>query len=113
MPPCHQHNFKLRKELSVRVIKAWLELLRLEDWAYWDIEQETITEVINRYNLSECMRIHELFYKNRFNCETLLKSTERYLSQSDLDRTLYEWVRTLEDEEDGNNKTWSSVSNSA
>ena len=31
MPPRAQRNFRLRKDLSVRVIKAWLELLRLED----------------------------------------------------------------------------------
>ena len=30
MPPRAQRNFKLRKDLSVQVIKAWLELLRLE-----------------------------------------------------------------------------------
>ena len=63
MPPRIQRNFKLRKELSIRVIKAWLELLRLEDgvltWAYWDTDQRTISEIFGRYNLSECMGIQE------------------------------------------------------
>ena len=50
------------------------------------------------------MWIHAPYHKNKYNCETLLKSTELYLSQSDIDRSLYEWIRALEDEEDGENE---------
>ena len=107
MPPRSQRNFRLRKELSVRVIKAWLELLRLEDgvltWGYWDTDQRTISEIFDKYNLSECMGINAPT-RTSLTCETLLKSTELYLSQSDIDRSLYEWIRALEDEEDGENE---------
>ena len=48
------------------------------------------------------MGVNAPFTKNRFNCEILLKSADGYLSQSDLDRTLLEWVRTVEEEDDGN-----------
>ena len=104
--PRQQRHFKIRADLSLRVIKAWLELLRLGDgvvkWEYWDIEQDIITEVFTRYSLNECMGAIAPFTKNRFNCETLLKSAERYLSQSDLDRTLPECVRTVEEGDDSN-----------
>ena len=92
MPPRAQRNFKLRKDLSVRVIKAWLELLRLEGgiltWAYWDMDETVISEIFERYNLSECMGISPPYHKSKYNCETFLKSTEMYLTQSGIDRTL-------------------------
>ena len=54
MPPRAQRNFRLRKDLSVWVIKAWLELLRLEDgvltWSYWDTDERIISEILGRYN---------------------------------------------------------------
>ena len=108
MPPRPQRNFRLRKDLSVRVIKAWLELLRLEDgvitWSYGDTDERIISEIFGRYNLSECMGIHGPYHKNKYNCETLLKSTELYLTQSDIDRSLYEWIRALENEEEEENE---------
>ena len=59
--PRQQRHFKIRADLSLRVIKAWLELLRLGDgvvkWEYWDIEQDIITEVFTRYSLNECMGV--------------------------------------------------------
>ena len=59
MPPRSQRNFRLRKEVSVHVIKAWLELLRLDDgvltWGYWSTDQRTISEIFDKYNLSECI----------------------------------------------------------
>ena len=71
MPPRAQRNFRLRKDLSVRVIKAWLELLRLEDrvlaWSYWDTDERIISEIFGRYNLSECMGIHVPYHKNKYN----------------------------------------------
>ena len=103
MPPRAQRNFKLRKDLSVRVIKAWLELLRLEGgiltWAYWDTDETVISEIFERHNLSECMGIQPPYHKTKYNCETFLKSTELYLTQSDIDRTLDEWIRALGNEE--------------
>jgi len=105
MPPCAQRNFRLRKGLSVRVIKAWLELLRLEDgvltWSYWDTDERIISEIFGRYNLSECMGIHPPYHKTKYNCETFLKSTEMYLTQSDIDRSLDEWIRALGNDEEG------------
>ena len=105
MPPRTQRNFRLRKDLSVRVIMAWLELLDLEDgeltWGYWSKNQKNFSEIFEKYNLSECMGINPPYYKNNFNCETFLKSTELYISQSDIDQTMYEWIRALEDNEDG------------
>ena len=50
------------------------------------------------------MGIHVPYHKNKYNCETLLKSTELYLTQSDIDRSLYEWIRALENEEEGDNE---------
>ena len=108
MPPRSQRNFRLRKEVSVHVIKAWLELLRLEDgvltWSYWDTDERIISEVFGRYNLSECMGIHVPYHKNKYNCETLSKSTELYLTQSDIDPSLDEWIRALGNEEEGDDE---------
>ena len=113
MPPRAQRNFKLRKDLSVRVIKAWLELLRLEGgiltWAYWDLDETVIREIFERYNLSECMGISPPYHKSKYNCETFLKSTETYLTQSDIDRTLDDWIRTLGNEEEGDDDTSEKV----
>ena len=50
------------------------------------------------------MGIHVPYHKNKYNCETLLKSTELYLTQSDIDRSLYEWIRALENEEEEENE---------
>ena len=61
-------------------------------WDYWDINQNIITEIFIRYNLNECMGISAPFTKNRYNCETFLKVSEKYLSHADLERTLLEWV---------------------
>ena len=108
MPPRVQRNFRLRKDRSLQVIKAWLELLHLEDgvlsWSYWDTEERIISEIFERYNLSDCMGIQPPYHKTKYNCETLLKSTEVYLTQSDIDRSLHEWIRTLGDEEEGVNE---------
>ena len=104
MPPRSQRNFRLRKDLSVRVIMAWLELLHLEDgeltWGYWSTDQKTISGIFEKYNLSECMGINPPYYKNNYNCETLLKSTVLYTSQCDIDQKIEEGIRAMEDNED-------------
>ena len=49
------------------------------------------------------------YYKSKYNCETFLKSTETYLTQSDIDRTLDDWIRTLGNEEEGDDDTSEKV----
>ena len=104
MPPRTQRNFRLRKDLSVRVIMAWLELLDLEDeeltWGFWSKRQKNISEIVEKYKLKECMGVNPPYYKNNYNCETLLKSTVLYTSQSDIDQTIEEGIRAMEDNED-------------
>ena len=76
-----QRNFKLRKDLSLKMIQAWLELLRLEEgvvkWAYWDTSHDVLTDLFERYRLNDCMGVSLPFLKSKYNCETFLKSAER------------------------------------
>ena len=59
MPPRSMRNFRLRKDLSVQVIMAWLEILDLEGreliWGFWSKPQEVISEIFEKYRLRECM----------------------------------------------------------
>ena len=92
MPPRSMRNFRLRKDLSVRVIMAWLEILDLEGreliWGFWSKPQEVISEIFEKYRLRECMGVNPPYFKNNYNCETLLKSTVLYTSQSDINPTM-------------------------
>ena len=89
-------NFRLRKNLSLQVIQAWLEMLRLDKrgirWFYWDIPQEELSSLFEKYRLNECMGINPPYVKSKFSCETFLKTSERYLSQADIDGTVLEWA---------------------
>ena len=45
---------------SLRVAKAWYELIQLRgpdppSWSYWDVPQATLTDIGTRYTLSEVM----------------------------------------------------------
>ena len=104
MPPRSMRNFRLRKDLSVRVIMAWLEILDLEDgeliWGFWSKPQKIISEIFEKYRIKECMGVNPPYFKNNYNCETLLKSTILYTSQSDIDPTIEEEIRVMDDNED-------------
>ena len=104
MPPRSMRNFRLRKDLSVQVIMAWLEILDLEGqeliWGFWGKPQEVISEIFEKYRLRECMGVNPPYFKNNYNCETLLKSTVLYTSQSDIDPTIEEEIRVMDDNED-------------
>ena len=102
-----------RKDLSVLVIMSLLELLDLEDgeltWGFWSKPQKNISEIFEKYKLKECMGVNPPYYKNNYNCETLLKSTVLYTSQSDIDQTIDEGIRAMKDNEDetlGRDRKW-------
>ena len=94
--PARPRNFRLRKTLSLQVIQTWLEMLRLEErgirWLYWDIPQQELSSLFEKYRLSDCMGISPPYTKSKFACETFLKTSERYLSQADIDENVLEWV---------------------
>ena len=48
--------------------------------------------MFEKYRLNECMGVSPLYVKSKFSCETFLKTSERYLSQADIDGTVMEWV---------------------
>ena len=92
--PGRARNIRLRKSLSLQVIRTWLELL--DDtgtrWIYWETLQQDITSLFDRYRIRECMGLTHPYKKSKTTCETFLKTSERYLSQSDLDEDVWEWV---------------------
>ena len=94
--PARPRNFRLRKTLSLQVIQAWLERLSLEErgirWMYWDIPQQDLSSLFEKYRLSDCMGISPPYAKSKYACETFLKTSERYLSQADIDENVLEWV---------------------
>ena len=65
----YRRNFSLRKNRSLRVMLAWLELLDFQNqdliWAYWSKPQEVISDIFERYNLRECMGIYPPYSQNR------------------------------------------------
>ena len=92
--PGRSRNPWLRKPLSLQVIKAWLELLDESGtrWTYWHIPQQDLTGVFDRHRISDCMGLTPPYVKSRSACETFLRTSERHLSQSDLDENIWEWV---------------------
>ena len=92
--PGRARNTRLRKSLSLQVIRAWLELLddTRTRWVYWETPQQDLTSLFDRHRISECMGLTHPYTKSRTACETFLKTSERYLSQSDLDEDVWEWV---------------------
>ena len=53
----YRRNFSLRKNRSLRVMMAWLEILDFQNqdliWAYWSKPQEVISDIFERYHLHE------------------------------------------------------------
>ena len=92
--PGRARNTRLRKSLSLQVIRAWLELLDETGtrWVYWETPQQDLTSLFDKYRISECMGLTLPYAKSRTACETFLKTSERYLSQSDLDEDVWAWV---------------------
>ena len=104
MPPRSTRNFRLRKDRSVQVILAWIEMLELRGqdliWGFWTKPQEVISEIFDKYRLGECMGVDPPFSRNIYNCETLLKSTVSYTTQSDIEPTIEEEIRVMDGMED-------------
>ena len=88
--PGRSRNPRLRKPLSLQVIKTWLELL--DDtgtrWTYWDISQPDLTSLFDRYRICDCMDLTPPYVRSRSACEIFLRTAERQLSQSDLDENI-------------------------
>ena len=65
----YRRNFSLRKNRSLRVMLAWLELLDFQNqglsWVYFTKPQEAISDIFQRYNLRECMGIYPPYSQNR------------------------------------------------
>ena len=92
--PGRARNTRLRKSLSLQVIRAWLELLNENGtrWVYWETPQQDLTSLFDKHRISECMGLTHPYAKSRTACETFLKTSERCLSQSDLDEDVWDWV---------------------
>ena len=92
MAPYSVRNFRLRRDRSIRVVLAWLEMLELRDqdliWGFWSKPQEVISDIFDKHKLGECMGVDYPFNRTFYNCETLLKSTASYTTQSDIEQTL-------------------------
>ena len=92
MAPHSVRNFRLRRDRSVQVILAWIEMLELRGqdliWGFWSKPQEVISEIFDKHRLGECMGMDPPFSRTFYNCETLLKSTASYTTQSDIEQTL-------------------------
>ena len=67
-------------------------------WFYWDIPQEELTSLFEKYRLNECMGISPPYVKSKYSCETFLKTSEQYLSQADIDGTVLEWINNPGDD---------------
>ena len=97
----YRRNFSLRKDLSVRVIMAWLEILDLRNqdliWGYWTKPQEVISEIFERHRLRECMGIYPPYSKNSYNCKTFLKSIILYTFKGDMDPAIEKEIRVMDD----------------
>ena len=72
MAPPSTRNFRLRKDRSVQVILAWIEMLELRGqdliWGFWTKPQEVISEIFDKYRLGECMGVDPPFSKDIYNC---------------------------------------------
>ena len=105
MAPYSVRNFRLRRDRSVRVVLAWLEMLELGDqdliWGFWSKPQEVISEIFDKHKLGECMGVDHPFNRTFHNCETLLKSTASYTTQSDIEQTLDKEIRVINSMENG------------
>ena len=55
MPPYTVRNFRLRRDRSIRVVLAWLEMLELRDqdliWGFWSKPQEVISDIFDKHKL--------------------------------------------------------------
>ena len=92
--PGRARSTRLRKPLSLQVIRAWLELLDETGtrWIYWETSQQDLTSLFDKYRISDCMSLTHPYPKSRTACETFLRTSERCLSQSDLDEDVWAWV---------------------
>ena len=92
--PGRPRNPRLRKPLSLQIIKAWLELLDEAGtrWTYWDVPQQSLTDIFDRHQINECIALTPPYLRSRSACETFLRTSERYLSQSDLDENIWVWA---------------------
>ena len=104
MAPRSVRNFRLRRDRSVQVILAWIEMLELRGqdliWGFWSKPQEVISEIFDKHRLGECMGVDPPFNRTFYNCETLLKSTVSYTTHSDIERTIDEEIRVMDGMED-------------
>ena len=105
MAPRSTRNFRLRKDRSVQVILAWIEMLELRGqdliWGFWTKPQEVISEIFDKHRLGECMGVDPPFSRNFYNCETLLKSTASYTTYSDIEQTIDKEIRIMDGMENG------------
>ena len=87
MAPYSARNFRLRRDRSVQVVLAWIEMLELRGqdliWGFWSKPQEVISEIFDKHRLGECMGVEPPFSRTFYNCETLLKSTASYTTHSE------------------------------
>ena len=71
MAPRSTRNFRLRKDRSVQVILAWIEMLELRGqdliWGFWTKTPEAISETFDKHRLGECMGMDPHFSKNIYN----------------------------------------------
>ena len=101
----YRRNFSLRKNRSLRVMMAWLEILDFQNqdliWAYWSKPQEVISDIFERYNLRECMGIYPPYSQNSYNCKTFLRSITLYTIKGDMDPAIEREIRVMDDNSDG------------
>ena len=103
---------------SIRISKKmWFKLLRLNTgnltWAFWDIGQNDMTVLCQRYDIEELMNWQEPYIRSLDKMKVFLKCVVSYLSRGNFEGELDRWLnlaQSAEGEPPGGNLGGSSVS---
>ena len=77
---------------SIRISKMWFKLLRLNTgnltWALWDIGQNDMTVLCQRYDIEELMNWQEPYIRSLDKIKVFLKCVVSYLSRGNFEGEL-------------------------
>ena len=81
---------------SIRISKMWFKLLRLNTgnltWAFWDIGQNDMTVLCQRYDIEELMNWQEPYIRSLDKMKVFLKCVVSYLSRGNFEGELDRWL---------------------